>query len=331
MLTEAGRKNMREITYRQAINEAMTEEMTRDHTVFYMAEWCYLDLWGTTDGLLEKFGEQRVRNTPICEDGIVGTAVGAALAGYHPVVNMMFSDFMLIASDELLNKAAKWRFAQGGKVKIPMVVRVPIGGYTGRGPEHSQCNESYIMRTPGLKIAIPSTPYDAKGLLKTAIRDNNPVVYFEHKVLMGRKGAVPEGDYTIPFGVADIKRKGRDVTVVATSYMVELALQAAEQLQKSRGLSLEVIDPRTLEPLDLDTILTSVRKTKHLVVVDEDTSRCGVGAEIGMLVMENAFDALASPVQRVCAANIPIPSRHLEKDILPSTASIVEAVEKIRP
>lgn len=322
---------MREITFKEAINEAMVEEMTRDETVFLMGEWCSMDIWGTSQGLIEKFGEERVRNTPISETAIVGACVGAAMAGYRPVANIMFADFMPIAGDDLLNKAAKWRFAQGGKVTIPMVLRVPMGGYIGGGAEHSQCNESYVMRTPGLKIAIPSTPYDAKGLLKMAIRDNNPVVYFEHKLLnlMGIKGEVPEEEYTVPFGVADIKREGKDVTVVATAFMVNMTLQVADQLQKEKGVSLEVIDPRTLEPLDMDTIVASVRKTKRLVVVDEDTCRCGIGAEIGMQVMENAFDALAAPIQRVCAANVPIPGKYLEQFVLPSPPGIVAAIQAV--
>jgi len=255
---------MREIMYNAAINEAMKEEMTRDETVYYIGEDCSQDIWGTSEGLYEKFGKERVRDTAISEAAIIGSSVGAALAGYRPVANMMFADFAICGADELLYKAAKWRFTHGGKVTIPLVIRAPVGGYSKIGPEHSQCPESLYMRTPGLKIAIPSTPYDAKGLLKTAIRDNNPVIYMEHKNLLGHTGPVPEEEYLVPFGVADVKREGSDVTVVAMGFMVFLMMEVADVLQQDFGVSVEIIDPRTLEPLDLDTILASVKKTKHL-------------------------------------------------------------------
>jgi acetoin:2,6-dichlorophenolindophenol oxidoreductase subunit beta len=320
---------MRQITYREAIIEAMHEEMARDETVYIIGETVSQDVWETSKGLYDKFGKERVRDTAISEAAIIGSSVGAAIAGYRPVASMMFADFIVCGADELLNKAAKWRFMHGGRTTIPMVVRCQAGGYSRIGPEHSQCMESFVMRVPGLKVAMPSTPYDAKGLLKTAIRDNNPVVYLEHKNLFGTEGPVPEGEYTIPFGVADIKREGKDVTAVAIGYMVPLFLQVADLLQKEKGISVEVIDPRTLEPLDIDTIISSVKKTKHIVSIDEDTLRCGVGAEIGMQVMEKAFDYLDAPVKRVAAKNFPIAGGVLEQYVLPQPQEMADAVMEV--
>lgn len=320
---------MREIAYAQAINEAMKEEMARDETVYYVGEDCSQDIWGTSAGLYEMFGKERVRDTAISEAAVIGSSVGAAMAGYRPVANMMFADFAMCGADELLQKAAKWRFTHGGKVTIPMVVRAPVGGYSKIGPEHSQCPVSLYMRTPGLKIAMPSTPYDAKGLLKTAIRDNNPVVYLEHKNLLGYTGPVPEEEYLVPFGVADIKREGTDVTVVAMGFMVPLMMEVAGVLQQDYGVSVEIVDPRTLEPLDLDTILKSVKRTKRLVIVDEDTSRCSAAAEIGMLVVEHAFDYLDAPIRRVAAANYPIPGGYLEQFVLPQPQQMADAIADV--
>ncbi|MBI5445960.1 MAG: alpha-ketoacid dehydrogenase subunit beta [Deltaproteobacteria bacterium] len=320
---------MREILYNVAINEAFHEEMAADPTVYILGECCSQDTWGTSEGLLERFGKERIRNTAISEAAILGSSVGAALAGYRPVANMMFADFMMCGADEILHKAGKWRFAHGGRVKIPLVVFAPMGGYSRIGPEHSQCMESFVMRVPGIKIAIPSTPYDAKGLLKTAIRDNNPVVYLPHKSLFGDTGPVPEGEYTIPFGVADVKREGKDVTVVATGYLVNMTLRVAEIFAAEKGVSVEVIDPRTLEPLDLPAILASVKKTKRAIIVDEETSRCGPAAEIGMLIMENAFDYLDAPVVRVAAANYPIAGAYLEQYVLPQPQQIADAIGKL--
>ena len=237
---------------------------------------------------------------------------------------------MMCGADELLYMAAKWRFAHGGKVNIPLVIRAPIGGYSGIGPEHSQCMESWVWRTPGLKIAIPSNPYDAKGLLKTAIRDNNPVVFLEHKNLMGMEGPVPEETYTVPFGSAEIKREGTDVTIVATGYLVSVTLQVADLLLEEKGVSVEVIDPRTLEPLDLETILASVRKTKGVIIVDEDTMRCGPGErKSACRSWENAFDYLDAPVKRVAAKNYPIAGAYLEQFILPQPQDIANAVAEV--
>jgi pyruvate/2-oxoglutarate/acetoin dehydrogenase E1 component len=319
---------MREITYQKAINEALHEEMARDDTVFIMGESICQDLWGTYEGLVARFGKERIRDTAISEAAIVGAAVGAALAGYRPIADIMFADFLFCAADETINQAATHRFANGGNATVPMVIKTAIGGYTGGGPMHSQSPEGLVWHRPGLKIAMPATPYDAKGLLKTAIRDNNPIVYFLHKNLLQTKGEVPEEEYTVPFGAADIKREGDDVTVVATGYMVKLALDVAGELAE-KGISVEVVDPRTLEPLDIDTVVASVKKTRHAVIVDEDVSRCGVTSEIGMQLMEKAFDYLEAPVQRVAAANLPIPAGILEKYVLPQPQGIVQAITQI--
>jgi len=318
---------MRELMYLQAINEALEEEMSRDETVFIIGEDVQAGAFMTTTGLVQKFGPERVMDTPLSENAIAGAAVGSAMAGYRPVADLMFADFMWCCADEVFLKAAKWHFIHGGKVNLPLVFLAAIGGYSHIGPEHSQCPESVVMHTPGLKLALPSTPYDAKGLLKTAIRDNNPVVYLYHKQLLGAMGEVPEEEYTIPLGLADVKREGKDITIVATSYMVKLALDVANELEGR--ISVEVVDPRTLEPLDIDTILASVRKTGRVVIVDEDTKRCGVGTEIAMQIMENAFDSLDAPIQRVGAANMPIPGGYMEQYVLPQPKDIVAAVEAV--
>jgi pyruvate dehydrogenase E1 component beta subunit len=327
MLTNKEVFKMRQIKYEDAINEALMEEMNRDETVILIGEHVSSDILLQHKGLYDKFGRGRVRDTGLSEVAIIGVSIGAALAGYRPIADLSFSDFCAIAFDEIANKAAKWRSCNGGWQTIPLVIKSAIGGYLGAGAEHSQCFESHIMHTPGLKIAIPSTPYDAKGLLKTAIRDNNPVVYFHHKILLGAMGEVPEEQYTIPFGVADIKKEGKDVTVVATGFMVKMTLDVASQLQE-RGISVEVIDPRTLEPLDIETIVASVKKTKRAVIVDEDTLRCGVTGEIAAQIMEKAFDYLDAPIQRVAAANLPIPGNiFLEEYVLPQPKKIADAIK----
>jgi pyruvate dehydrogenase E1 component beta subunit len=318
---------MREIPYLVAINEALAEEMTRDDKVFIIGEDVQAGTFLTTTGLVQRFGPDRVIDTPLSENAVAGACIGAAMAGYRPVADFMFADFMWCCADEVFLKAAKWRFIHGGKVNLPLVFIAAIGGGARTGPEHSQCPESVVLHNPGLKLAVPSTPYDAKGLLKTAIRDNNPVVFFYHKRLLGARGEVPEEEYTIPLGVADVKREGKDVTVVATAAMVQLALGVADELAGS--VSVEVVDPRTLEPLDIDTIVNSVRKTGRVVVVDEDTTRCGVGAEIGMQIMENAFDSLDAPIQRVGAANLPIAGGYMEQYILPQPKDIRAAIEAV--
>ncbi len=319
---------MRKIKFCEAINEALHEEMERDETVLIWGEDVTRGLWGTNTGIYDKFGPERIRDTAISEDAIVSAAVGAAIAGYRPVVEIMFCDFLFCAGDEVFNYAAKYRIGNGAKVKVPLVIQTAIGGYRKSGPTHSGCAEGYLWHCPGLKIAIPSTAYDAKGLMKAAIRDNNPVIFLMHKLLLKTTGEVPEGEYTVPFGKADIKRQGSDVTVVATAYMVEFALQAAEKL-KDRGISLEVIDPRTLEPLDIDTIVASVKKTGRVIIVDEDTERSGVTGEIAFQIMERAFDSLSSPIARVAAANLPIPGATLEQYVLPRPQDVADAVSKV--
>lgn len=318
---------MREIPYLVAINEALAEEMTRDDKVFIIGEDVQAGTFMTTTGLVQRFGADRVIDTPLSENAVAGACIGAAMAGYRPVADFMFADFMWCCADEVFLKAAKWRFIHGGKVNLPLVFLAAIGGGARTGPEHSQCPEAVVLHNPGLKLAVPSTPYDAKGLLKTAIRDNNPVVFFYHKRLLGARGEVPEEEYTIPLGVADVKREGKDVTVVATAAMVQLALGVADELADS--VSVGVIDPRTLEPLDIDTIVNSVKKTGRVVVVDEDTTRCGVGAEIGMQIMEKAFDSLDAPIQRVGAANLPIAGGYLEQYVLPQPKDIRAAIEAV--
>ena len=318
---------MKKIRYYQAMNEALSEEMELDEKVFIIGEDVQGGVFGVTGQLVDKFGSDRVMDTPISETAIAGATVGSAMAGYRPVADMYYADFMFVAADEILVKAAKWRFAHGGTQQLPLVFMAAMGGYMKAGPEHSQSPEAYYMHTPGLKLIVPSTPYDAKGLLKTAIRDNNPVIYFYHKGLLGMEGEIPEEEYTIPLGQADIKREGTDVTVVAISMMVHMALGVAQELEGK--VSVEVIDPRSLEPLDIDTIVESVKKTGRAIVVDEDISRCGVAAEIGMQIMEKAFDYLDAPIRRVAAANYPIPGGFLEDAVLPQTKDIKAAIEAV--
>ncbi len=318
---------MRQLPYLQAINEALGEEMERDEKVFIIGENVQQATFFVTTGLVERFGPERVMDTPLAETAVAGAAVGSAMAGYRPVADMMFADFMWIAGDEILMKAAKWHFTHGGKVTLPLVFMAAIGGGFKLGAEHSQSPESVVMHTPGLKLVVPSTPYDAKGLMKTAIRDNNPVIYFYHKGLLGVQGDVPEEEYTVPFGEADIKREGNDVTVVATGLMVQHALGVANELEGK--VSVEVIDPRTLEPLDIDTIISSVKKTGRVVIADEDTKRCGVTAEIGMQIMEMGFDYLDSPIKRVAAHNCPIPGGFLEEHVIPQPKDIKAAIEAV--
>jgi pyruvate dehydrogenase E1 component beta subunit len=320
---------MRTLTLAQAMNEAFREEMRRDDSVYVIGLGLYPTATaGATAGLVDEFGPSRVRSAPNCETAIAGSCVGAALAGMRPVAELHLADFAICALDEILGKAGKWRYTHGANagMTLPIVFLQTIGGYVGAAAEHSQSPLALYLHAPGLKIAVPTTPRDAKGLLITAIRDDNPVVFFTHKLLMGVEGLVPEDSEPIAFGAAEVRREGSDVTVVATSYMVTLALEAAENLGPE-GTNVEVIDPRTLEPLDLDTIVRSVRKTGRLVVVDEDTERCGVGAEIGAQVMEAAFDALKAPPARVANPNLPVPySPPLERAVLPSEGRIRQAI-----
>jgi len=323
---------MRRITYREALREALREEMRRDSTVFLLGE----DIgryWGgafkVTEGLAEEFGDERVRDTPISESAIVGTAVGAAITGMRPVAEIMFGDLTTLAMDQIANQAAKIRYMFGGQTKVPLVVRTPFGAGVNIAAHHSQSLEAWYMHVPGLYVAVPSTPYDAKGLLKSAIRGNNPVIFCEHKLLYPMEGEVPEEEYTIPFGVADIKREGSDVTIVATMYMVHKALKAAEELE-GEGISVEVVDPRTLTPLDKNAIISSVKKTGRLVVVSEDCKTAGVTAEIAALVAEEAIDYLDAPIKRVAEPDTPIPfSPPLEEYVIPNEKKIIKAVKEV--
>jgi pyruvate/2-oxoglutarate/acetoin dehydrogenase E1 component len=323
---------MRPIIYLMALNEALQQEMERDPTVFVTGE----DVgqhppMGVTLGLLQRFGRQRVVDTPISESAILGLAVGAAAAGLRPVVEIMFIDFLFVAFDQVINQMAKMRYMFGGKAKLPIVVRCPCGGGFQMAAQHSQSLEAMLCHIPGLKVVMPATPYDAKGLLTAAIRDDNPVFCLEHKKCYTMAGDVPQEQYELPLGVAEVKRAGTDVTIVATSYMVHEALKAAEELA-GRGIEAEVIDPRTLLPLDMDTILKSVRKTHRVVVVHEAVKFCGFGAEIAAQVAEAAFDALEAPPLRVAAPFCPVPfSAPLEEVYLPNAQDIVDAVSSVTP
>jgi len=322
---------MRTLTFAAALNEALQQEMRRDPNIYVAGEdvGVYGGIFGVTAGLLEEFGEERVKDTPISESAIIGSAVGAAATGLRPVVELMFIDFIGVALDQLYNQAAKMKYMFGGKAKLPLVVRTTCGAGMGAAAQHSQCLEAWFMHIPGLKVAMPSTPYDAKGLLITAIRDDNPVFFIEHKMLYGIEGEVPEEPYTIPFGVADVKREGKDVTVVATAAMVHKALAAAEELAKD-GISVEVVDPRTLTPLDEEGIIASVKKTHRLVIVHEAVKRGGPGGEIAAVVAERAFDYLDAPIKRVTAPFTPVPfSPALESEFIPNEAKIVAAVREV--
>jgi len=319
-------------TYLMALNDAMRQEMERDENVFIMGEDVgkFGGCFGVTQGLFDKFGEARVIDTPITESVIVGAATGAAASGLRPIAELMFVDFIGVALDQLFNQAAKMRFMFGGKAKVPMTLRMPQGAGVGAAAQHSQSLEGWFMHIPGIKVCIPSTPYDAKGLLISAIRDDNPVVFLEHKLLYGLEGEVPDEEYTIPFGKADIKRAGTDVTIVATAMMLQNALAAAEQLAAD-GISAEVIDPRTVLPLDIDTIIESVKKTHSLVVAHEEVQFAGSGAEIVAEVAEKALDYLDAPIKRVAAPFSPIPfTTPLEQAWIPNAAGIVAAVKSIR-
>ncbi len=318
---------MREIQYNQAINEAFADEMARDETVFIIGEGVQTSTFGHMTGLIDQFGPERMMDTPISETAIAGAAVGAAMEGFRPIADLMFADFFFVAADEVLMKAPSWRFLHGGEQQLPLVFISNMGGYRMLGNEHSQCPYSVMLHFPGIKVVTPSTPYDAKGLMKTAIRDNNPVFYLFHKGLLGLTGDVPEEDYAIPFGKADIKREGSDVTVLAISYMTHLALEAAEEIKGE--FSVEIIDPRTLEPFDLETVIKSVKKTSRLVIVDEDTERCGFAGEIATQIMENAFFELDAPIKRVCAKNYPIPANIIERHVLPQKEQIIEAIREV--
>ena len=322
---------MRTLSYAQALGEALRGEMRRDPRVVLwgLDIGPYGGAFGVTRGLFEEFGPERVIDMPISEAGYVGAGVGAAITGLRPVIELQFSDWITIASDQLINHAAKMRYMFGGRLSVPLVLRAPVGAYTFAAAQHSQSFESIFAFIPGLKVVMPASPHDAKGLLKSAIRDDNPVIFFEHKMLYPMEGEVPEGEYITPLGKAHLKRQGDDVTVVAYAYMVPLALHAAEKLA-DEGISVEVVDLRTIDPLDEKAILKSVAKTRHLVIVQEAWPRCSVSSEVAATVAEKGFDSVDAPVVRVTGKNVPVPfSRVLEGYVLPHDEDIVAAVKKV--
>ncbi len=317
------------ITYAQALNEALREEMRADSRVFVMGEDIghHGGIFRVTKDLIDEFGADRVRDTPISESAFVGVGIGAAMAGMRPVVELLFMDFVLVAADQIINQAAKLRYMSGGTVSVPIVIRAQQGGGRGNGAQHSQSFESWLAQVPGLVVVAPSTPADAKGLLKTSIRAGNPVMFVEHKLLYNTKGEVPADEQVIPIGKADIKRHGRDITIVSYSRTLLLALEAAEILSQ-QGIEAEVIDLRTIEPLDMDTILESIKGTGRLLIVHEFHSNCGLGAEIIARVGEQAPDSLIQPARRLGAKHVPIPvAEPLENAVLPQTDDIVHAIE----
>jgi pyruvate dehydrogenase E1 component beta subunit len=320
---------MATLRMREALRDAMAEEMRRDDSVLVMGEdvGVFQGAFKVTEGLLDEFGERRVRDTPISENTIVGTGVGAAMAGLRPVVEIMTVNFSLLAMDQIVNHAAAIHYMFGGQIRVPLVVRMPGGGGHQLGPTHSHSFEAMYLQIPGLLVACPSTPADAKGLLKAAIRDDNPVIFIEHETLYGSRGEVPDdGDLVVRFGEAAVRREGSDVTVVGILRMAETAEQAAQTLANEHRVETEVIDPRTLRPLDLDTILESVRKTNRAVIVEEGWPHGGVGANLAALIQEQAFDYLDAPVQRVTGADVPMPySKRLEQAAIPHAEHVVSA------
>jgi len=321
----------RELTLGEAVREALAEEMRRDPRVFVCGEDIAEagTVFKVLTGLVDEFGKERVLDTPISEAGFTGIAVGAAMTGMRPVVDIMFGDFVTLTMDQMVNQAAKVHYMSGGKWKVPMVMRATLGATRRSAAQHSQSLHAWFCHIPGLKVALPSTPYDAKGLLKTAIRDDNPVVFFEDKMMYRLKGPVPAEEYTIPFGVADVKRAGTDITIVATSSMVQVALGAAKLLEQAE-VSAEVIDPRTVWPLDEKTLIASAKKTSRVIVVDEGYGRYGVTAEIASVIAEGAFYDLEAPVKRMGAMHVPIPfSPPLEDATVPTEKSVFEAAKAL--
>ncbi|MCE5323182.1 pyruvate dehydrogenase complex E1 component subunit beta [bacterium] len=316
------------IYYRQALNQALREEMRRDENVFIIGEEVaqYQGAYRVTEDLLEEFGDRRVRDTPISEEVIAGIGTGAAMVGLRPVVEMMTVNFALLAMDQIVNHAAKLRYMSGGQIKVPMVIRAPEGAGMQLGAQHSQNLEAWFVHVPGLKVVTASTPYDAKGLLKSAIRDDSPVIFLEHALLYTMRGDVPEEDYTLPIGLSDVKRTGDDVTIISYLRMLHVAISAANALEK-RGISAEVIDLRTLRPMDISTIVESVKKTKHAIIVEEDWPQCGIGAQVVDQLQFHAFDYLDAPIMRVALADTPMPySRELEQSALPNADKVVATV-----
>lgn len=315
---------------RDALRDALHEEMAHDETIIVLGEdvITHGGPYAVTRGIHEKY-PGRIRQTPISEAGIVGTALGAALCGLRPVAEIMYVDFITCAMDEVVNQMAKVRYMFGGQTDVPVVLRLPSGSARLIAAQHSQCLEAWFMHVPGLQVVIPSTPYDAKGLLKAALRGKDPVLFMEYKRLYTVEGEVPDGEYTIPFGQADIKRQGSDVTIIATGPMVAKALEAADILAQE-GIEVEVVDPRTLVPLDKATLFASVQKTNRVIITDEEVKRAGASAEIAALIAEECFDFLDAPVKRVAAANVPMPfSPELEKLVVPKAADLVTAVRQL--
>ncbi|WP_016729956.1 alpha-ketoacid dehydrogenase subunit beta [Saccharolobus islandicus] len=322
---------MRQITFTEAITEALRQEMERDPSVILIGEdiGVYGGAFGVTKGLVEKFGSDRVIDTPISEAGFIGAAVGAALAGLRPVVELMFIDFFGVAMDQIYNQMAKLRYMSGGQLKVPLTLRAPIGAGISAAAQHSQTLYSIFAHVPGLKVVVPSTPHDVKGLLISSIHDDNPVVFLEHKVLYGIKGEVPEEEYTIPLGKADIKREGSDITIIGIARTVWHSLEAAEQLSKE-GISVEVIDVRSIVPFDKETVIKSVKKTGRVVIVDEDYDRCGFASWVSSIIADEAFEYLDAPIKRITTPNVPIPfSPPLEQYILPDSKKIINTVKSI--
>jgi len=322
---------MAQITYREALNQALREELDRDELVFIMGEEVgyFGGAFKVTDGLLAPYGEKRLRDTPISELTIVGAGIGAAMGGLRPIVELMTINFGLLAMDQIVNNAAKIHYMFGGQAKVPMVIRAPQGGGHQLGAQHSQSFEAYFLHCPGLRVVVPATPADAKGLLKTSVRDDNPVIFLEHESLYGVKGEVPDGEYLIPFGQANVLREGKDVTIVAYSKCVYRSLEAAEALE-NEGIDAEVIDLRTLAPLDLATVVKSVKKTGKAIVAYEGWRTGGAGAEVAAQIYEAAFDHLDAPIARVASLDVPMPyNRHLEAAALPASGDIVKAAEQM--
>ncbi len=319
------------ITYREALNQAMREEMRRDDRIFLIGEEVgyYQGAFKVSKGFVEEFGDQRVLDTPITEAGFTGLAIGAAMAGLHPIVELMTFNFGILAMDQIVNNAAKIRYMSGGQLSVPIVIRGPGSAAHQLGAQHSQSLEAWFCHVPGLKVIAPATPHDAKGLLKSAIRDHNPVIFIEAQLLYSNKGEVADGDFTVPIGRAEVKRGGRDVTLVAYSKMLLVALEAAKELA-GEGIEAEVVDPRTLKPLDLETIVTSVKKTGRLVVVEEGWRFAGMGAQIAESVYARAFDYLDAPIVRVTGEEVPMPyTRPLEDAAIPDRTRVVAAVKRV--
>ncbi|RAQ95528.1 alpha-ketoacid dehydrogenase subunit beta [Thermogemmatispora tikiterensis] len=323
---------MAEITYRQALHDTLREELLRDENVFLIGEEIgrFEGSYKITAGLLQEFGPKRVVDTPICENGFVGLAIGAAMLGLRPIVEIMTINFIALAMDEIVNHAAKIYYMFGGQCPVPLVIRTPGGGGQQLSATHSQNLEVWFAHVPGLKVVAPSTPADARGLLRTAVRDDNPVLFLENLALYNTRGEVPDGDYTIPFGKARVMKEGHDLTIISYSRMAVVALDVARRLEQERQLSVEVVDVRSLRPLDHETIVNSVKKTNRAIIFEEDWRSYGVGAELAATLQEEAFDYLDAPIQRVAGAEVPLPySKPLEQAALPSARQLVEAVDRL--